>query len=789
MKNFELYNNINRFPFKSTLSLTNLIGYWQIQASDKNNFIANTIVSALKQAPELFKPIEDLSILEKYKSTIAMMMTAVFPSALQEDDLLAAAVPYHLDTFYATKKFNTVLKMEHFDFKMNVDPDDMVLNKTLSAYGAILEQWYGIKLKFEKPLVVSLPNDETQLIRHYKVNIYEKFIEIKLHGELPELSEEKVKRLFDNVYDINLWKEYLPPELFEFQGFSIFRLIDVTDQEVLSTLKYDLLETNSIVATPSFNQLQEKLRVLFKVKDLKLGVAAFHKSSNNFVSFGRKICHSLLLSNLKGAECSCQYNDVYKRFTENNEPVIIADLKKDDLFNKYGVEMADKGIRNLVIAPLYYEGQFIGLMELGSSEPNRLNSIALLKIRQIVPLFSIAVKRSSEELENQVRTIIKENYTSLHPSVEWKFTNAALNLIHKEKNGEEANKIEPIVFEEVYPLYGATDIRGSSTERNNAIQMDLLEQLNLVKKVIDETYHHNKLPILDELKFRINKNVRKIKKGLFSGDEINIIEFLQKEVEPILQNLSKKDPAIAKISDYYFNVLDPELGIIYKKRKDFEDSLTTINDMVAGYLDAEEEKTQNMMPHYFEKYKTDGVEYNIYIGSSILNKKEFDPIYLRNLRLWQLISMAEIAQKVENLKPKLKVPLETTQLVLSHSAPLGIRFRMDEKKFDVDGAYNIRYEIVKKRIDKAFIKGSNERITQPGTIVIVYSQNKEAVEYKKYIEYLQNKGLLKPGIEELELEELQGTRGLKALRVSVNIYELKKKPAAKTSFLEVVPAN
>jgi hypothetical protein len=37
---------------------------------------------------------------------------------------------------------------------------------------------------------------------------------------------------------------------------------------------------------------------------------------------------------------------------------------------------------------------------------------------------------------------------------------------------------------------------------------------------------------------------------------------------------------------------------------------------------------------------------------------------------------------------------------------------MDEKRFDVDGTYNARYEVVKKRIDKANIKGTKERITQ-----------------------------------------------------------------------------
>jgi len=95
----------------------------------------------------------------------------------------------------------------------------------------------------------------------------------------------------------------------------------------------------------------------------------------------------------------------------------------------------------------------------------------------------------------------------------------------------------------------------------------------------------------------------------------------------------------------------------------------------------------------------------------------------------------------------------------------------------VDGAYNIRYEIVKKRIDKVRIKDTNERLTQPGKIAIVYSQAKEANEYLEYIEFLQNQKLLKPGIEKYDLEELQGVSGLKALRVDVNFDDAARKDA------------
>jgi hypothetical protein len=108
-------------------------------------------------------------------------------------------------------------------------------------------------------------------------------------------------------------------------------------------------------------------------------------------------------------------------------------------------------------------------------------------------------------------------------------------------------------------------------------------------------------------------------------------------------------------------------------------------------------------------------------------------------------------------------------LILVQHTPLAVRFRLDEKRFDIDGAYNMRYEIVKKRIDKARIKGSDERLTQPGKIAIVYSQLREAQEYQGYIDYLQARGQLTGDIEDVEIEDLDGAQGLKALRMTVNM--------------------
>ena len=97
----------------------------------------------------------------------------------------------------------------------------------------------------------------------------------------------------------------------------------------------------------------------------------------------------------------------------------------------------------------------------------------------------------------------------------------------------------------------------------------------------------------------------------------------------------------------------------------------------------------------------------------------------------------------------------------------------------MDGAYNVRYEIIKKRIDKAVVRGTAERLTQPGKIAIVYAHSTEAAEYRDYIDYLQRLGYLTRDVEELELDELQGAQGLRALRVTVDLERFPAEPTGR----------
>ena len=129
--------------------------------------------------------------------------------------------------------------------------------------------------------------------------------------------------------------------------------------------------------------------------------------------------------------------------------------------------------------------------------------------------------------------------------------------------------------------------------------------------------------------------------------------------------------------------------------------------------------------------------------------------------------MCEMENEYYKHQAELPINLDATSMILVFGSPLAISFRMDEKQFDVDGTYNARYEIVKKRVDKAYIKGTKDRLTQKGKITIVYSQKSDEIEYLKYIKFLQSKHYLDEDIEIVELQDLQAVTGLKAIRVSV----------------------
>jgi len=762
------------FPFKTTLSLEPIIAYWHSRENDSNPGLASLARSIREQvaaAPWSRGPITDLSVLDCSCDLVETLMMAVFPPASFGFDISGAVPPFQRVSFYQTPRFAEVLLNANQAVKqpLNFDARTMDTYMARMVYQLILEKIYGVHLPLQGTIIFTIPDYNIGSYRHYGVGYNSAFVDVRVVGETPRLTEEQIELLSHNLHRADLWKELLPPERFELEGFNILHLVDVTEQEILSELKYDLLERDVLQASDRLEQIQEKLRVLFGRPFLQLGIAAYDEKKKAFVDFGRKINHSFLTKQLNNQDASSGFRQIYDQLLQNRNPLVISDVEKADLPDDLRQQILSLGIRSAILALLPYGDDTVGLLELGSPNVGDLDEFSIEKVGQFVPLFAVAVKRNSEEIQTRVQAIIKEKFTAIHPTMEWRFTDAARNLLEKIEDGNKNAEMENIVFHEVYPLHGASDIRGSSLARNEAIQGDLIEHLTLANRVLKKASEFQELPILDELKFYVNKNLKRLRQGILTGDEVSIFGSMRTEVEPLFEYLGTNTPELRPVIERYWSNIDPELGIVYKRRKAFEESVMLLNDTVSDYLDEEEEKAQQMFPHYFQRFKTDGVEHNIYVGASLVEDKPFDLVFLKNLRLWQLLVTVEIARRTAALKSRLAVPLETTQLILIHGQSLSIRFRQDERQFDVDGAYNIRYEIIKKRIDKATVLGTGERLTQPGYIALVYAQVREAAEYMEYIDYLQDRELLEPEVEELELEELQGVKGLLALRVKVRL--------------------
>jgi hypothetical protein len=479
------------------------------------------------------------------------------------------------------------------------------------------------------------------------------------------------------------------------------------------------------------------------------GTDSLFLEENERVNYQEIFCEGIQSCVIQNAEVIAMPNiDEYGKKTEHNN------------FYK---RLKNKNIESILLIPLQISEKYLQLIELASKHKNKLNSLNANKLKDIIPYVKLAAQRYMEESLNILESTIQENYTSLHPTIKWRFDRAAINFNRQKVDGVEKPVLEDISFDGIYPIYAQADIKGSSTARNSAIQEDLEIQLNLVIETFEKILNIQDYPIYKKLIFRVESYLKIVRNGLDAGDEITILDFLRKEIYPVFNHLKDVNPIFRKAVAAYMAEIDPNLHVVYRVRKAYDESVEMLNDQMAAYLDSRQAKAQDMYPHYFQRYKTDGVEYNIYIGPDMVENREFSLIYLQNLRLWQLQTMWGLEQVANDLLTEMPYPLQVASLILVHSHPLSIKFHMDQKAFDVDGAYNARYEIVKKRIDKSHIKGTTERLTQPKKIAIVYSQDTDAEEY---LSYVRSEGLFGK-IEMLELEDLQGISGLRAIRVEV----------------------
>ncbi len=772
--NYSLDINDNiESPFVLKVSFNKLLNQYEELIKTDNDFIASNARRVLKIAEEnpiLREGFSDFSVFVDLEKEIEGILQDTFSPILTKNEIKTASVPFHNFTFNASERFKSILKTagEDFELEMKNMPEDQTY---IIACTIILNFCYGYNLNFKRPFFYEIP-DANGIKRYYKILYNADFTEIIPNEDAPKITDKDYEELLDNFENIELWKEKFPPNSYTFKGFVISNIFDVTDDQSISNIKSSLIGEDKRKDESFMKGFYEIFRSLFGLKNLEVGFSIYNEVENTFERVYGVGMNSFLLNESESKPCSdalCDWS--YNRLMKENAFFSVSDV--DRIFKQskgkapHVKELHNQGFKSAIFAPIANDDGLMGILEIVSKTPKTLNSINANKLVDVMPFIVSAVERSKNAEANLIEAIIQKECTSIHSSVHWKFVQEARHYIKTEFNTGESPTFRKIAFENVYPLFGQIDVKGSSNARNEATQKDLSLQLNLADKILEKSLEEQSLPIYEQIKFQITEFLSQLKENFKVDSEHAISVFLTTEVKPIFKLIAQTQKALRPDIEDYFSKIDEDLGVIYFYRKHYDDTVKLINTNMSSLIDEKQIEAQKMYPHFFERFKTDGVEHNMYIGESITKQDSFNMIYLYNLRLWQLQVMCEMENEYYQNQHEYPIGLDVASMILVFNQPLSIRFRMDEKRFDVDGTYNARYEVVKKRVDKAFIKGTEERITKKGKLTIVYSQKEDEEEYVRYIRFLQSKNVLDKDLEILELEDLQGVTGLKALRTSI----------------------
>ena len=706
----------------------------------------------------------------RYKELMELVYMILTPLATNEKEhFWALSTPIPDKIFFSTDGFYHFLAEQTTAGQaINLSPVQHYKTQQIQfMYRLILERLYNIPSLIKNEILFEYTDAVTNLPKFYNINTDTQFIDIQLKGKLPALDYKAIEPYLQEGADTAILENILPLNRFRFEGFSVITLLDVTIQRATEIIKEALVNHN--YETESNDSIIQALKTLAGDDRVDFGLIPSYQINGKYVFASGECSQSMIVEAAKKFGVTEEgFNQLVNKYYTDPQTAVFNNITDQQVSEQPLLNILKaEGVSSFALVPVFYNKKVAGILEVFSKHGIALDDALFSRIQTALPLIAQLLKYSTDEFNAKIDTIIRDKFTPLQPSVQWKFNEAAWNFLETSVSSPNA-EIETVTFEKVHPLYGAIDVRNSTFERNRAVREDIKNQLALLGNTFHSIKKVIELETTETFVCACDRWATEINGYLSSEDELALNRFLAAEVNPYLLKIREQYPMTKDMVDFYFQALSETNGLVFENRRKLESSLQLINATVSGYIDNAQKALKSAYPFYFEKFRTDGIEYDMYIGQSMAPEKPFDALYLKNLRLWQLTSMAEITRLTEKLLPQLQRPLKTTQLIFIHSNPININFRNDERRFDVEGAYNIRYEIIKKRIDKALVRESGERLTQPGKIALVYFNDSEAEEYLDYIGDLKQMGLLNDDLEYLELEELQGVAGLKAIRIGVN---------------------
>lgn len=686
----------------------------------------------------------------------------------------ALATPLAEETFYGTEAFFELWKneLEEQDLQDQMQDGGILNNQEKLMYALIFERLYGLPAKENNTIVYHQLNEQGEIIDYYDLNIDFKFVDIKPKKDLPQFD---VGHLTKNANDTSLfdWNNVVNTikiEDFELSGFTILTVKKSSLEHTLKRIQSILLDLATYNYHLFLSDLEKIIAPILKGSDTVFSLFPLFQL-NGLPFFDYSITNkSILISETYANNSYTNINPEVANYLKH--PHLIFYNTMDGIKNTTSVfeeRIKTSGVKTYLCIPLIHNHALSGILEIYSHQLDQLDNETIHSLRELVPLLSQLSHDITTEFKKRIDEIIINRFTTIQPAVQWKFNHIAAQYIQELENDEQNAHIKPVIFEEVYPLYGAIDVKDSTIIRNTSILKDFSFKVKQLALLIDELSLDGTHQVIIAFSKRVDQITESLDHISFDESMVKIIEFFRKDVQPFLDEARRQFPTKLAIIEHYARhfFTNRDTGEFY--RNEFETSLRQVNHIISKELNHFNSFIQGNYPSYFQKFRTDGIEYDIYVGESITPQQTFSYEFINVFRRQQIISMARIALKAHQAKRDLPVALETTQLIFINPHSIDISFREDERRFDVEGSLNIRYEIIKKRIDKIRIKRTKERLTQTNKIAIVYLSDEILEDLNLSIQAIYDMGIIESTVEHLKLEDVQGIVGLKAIRLTVNL--------------------
>lgn len=469
---------------------------------------------------------------------------------------------------YGTNAFYKIMKDER-ERKVNKslsyggDPQLMRQRNLRIVYPFILERIYNFSPFQKNQIIHSFLDEETGLLRHYKINIDTRFIEVTPVGKLPDLHTITAPSQFDDEHGFEKLAKLLPVSLFKFRGVSVVTITDVTSYYAVETIKNVIVNHNRQSEQECYNDVSLSLKTLVQSNAIEFNLTPLFQVNNKLVLPESHELKSVLVS--EDIDCSPALN-AYHSFAEeylrNPRALIYKTISpKEAKLYPYLNTCARTGIQSFVVLPLFYNAKLVGMLEIYTRQAGLLDEKVLAMLEPAFPVLAQLLQISIEDFNAAIDGVIKEKFTSLQPAVQWKFNEAAWHYLQQmEKTGK--GKIGNIGFEDVYPLYGAIDIRNSTLERNKAQLSDLQRQFSILLETLQSVKKHYSLAITDEMIYKCRKWKNTLDESLTPHGEIKLTDFLEKEAVSFLKHIRLTRPESAGIVQAYFEAIEEKRELL-----------------------------------------------------------------------------------------------------------------------------------------------------------------------------------------------------------------------------------